>query len=114
MEPVDIQKFPIVHEEVVEVTEESARIQLPYDTRPFDGQLQPGEEITLHGGVTIVNDTNQIIDLRIQFMLPGGYHLYMQDAISDIMSDSSVNMQATYSLVCNDQGQFELNLYPSE
>ncbi len=111
MEPISINQSPIIQKQTIE---DNACLKIPYDTRPFKGQLQPNEEITLHGNITIVNDTNQVINLRIQFTLPEGYHLYIQDSDSNIIGSASVSMQATYAFIRNNQGQFELNLYRKE
>ncbi|MBI2742708.1 MAG: hypothetical protein HYX48_02185 [Chlamydiales bacterium] len=55
-------------------------LRIPYDTRPMEGSLRPGEKIALHGGIIISNQSSEEILIREDFLLyKGGYHLTIID-----------------------------------
>ncbi|MCK4934822.1 MAG: hypothetical protein KAR79_04465 [Simkaniaceae bacterium] len=107
MEPVDLQKTPIVHEVKVE---SPGKLGLPYDTRPFESFIKPDNESVLHGGITIANQTNRTLQARVIFELATGYRLYIEDACSTLSTDQSVDMHTSYFVAMNRKGQFVIKL----
>ncbi len=71
--PMDL---PAQHIEQQAQQQQQQIFAIPYDTRPMEGPLRPGEKIVLHGGIMIANHTDEEVFIREDFLLyKGGYHI---------------------------------------
>ncbi len=93
-----------IHQYIEQVKQEQV-YSIPYDTRPMEGPLRPGERIVLHGGITIGNQTNEEIFIHEDFFLnKGGYHITVIHPASGavLISSQQAPMQSAYLFVILD------------
>lgn len=77
----------------------------PPDGNPYSGKVQPGESIALAGDITFKNLTDQELDLRVVFELPGGFQLFINGE-----KVGKAKMHGNYLVKKNDDG-FELQTF---
>jgi|GEM_PF-7012381 len=82
------------------------KVGLPPSNYPFEATLYPGQEITLHGGNRFINDTNEVLKLRIQFDLKNGYHVFIESETTS--AHQYITMGSTHRITKKD-GQLQLN-----
>lgn len=96
---------PVAIYQIVEQTPSSS-LCMPYDLRPMEGYVKPGEKIVLHGGIAIGNNTeNETIFIREEFRLTqGGYHVSIFDAATgqSLIVDQQSPMNAAYFYIRNE------------
>ncbi len=84
---------------------------IPYDTRPMEAYLNPGQRVDLHGGIVILNSTSHVIFIREIFLLyRGGYHIsiFNQSTGANLISYFPTPMNVSYALIqMDDQCKLE-------
>jgi hypothetical protein len=90
----------------VQYVQQRTPLQIPYDEAPFEADLPPGQQIRLYGGIEVRNDTATLTKVRVQFHLPGGFVLTVEDPYSSSSFEKSVSMHKQYAIKPSQEGWY--------